>query len=108
MGKENDLTEREKRQIEASTISKFVRKKYSENGRQNCGRKEKLTARAKRSTVTPGIKNNMSSQMIKTTLGLPVHKRTVLRVLANDKNVKYAKYKKQPMLTKEHIQKRRE
>lgn len=50
----------------------------------------------------------MSSQMIKTTLGLPVHKRTVLRVLANDKNVKYAKYKKQQMFTKEHIQKRRE
>ena len=63
--KKNDLTEREKGQIKAyydqglnfaeigrkigrnrTTISKFLRKKYSENGRQNCGRKEKLTERA--------------------------------------------------------------
>ncbi|KAJ3648775.1 hypothetical protein Zmor_020551 [Zophobas morio] len=127
MGKENDLTKREKGQIKAyydqgltfakigrkigrvwTTISKFVRKKYNENERQNCGRKEKLTAHAKRSIVTLATKDNMSSQGIKTTLGLPVHKRTVLRVLANDKNVKYAKYKKQPILTKEHIQKRRD
>ena len=34
-------------------------------------------------------KDNMSSLRIKTTLGLPVHKRTVLRILSNDKNVKY-------------------
>ncbi|KAJ3666559.1 hypothetical protein Zmor_001997 [Zophobas morio] len=112
MGKENDLTKHEKGQIEAyydqgltfakigrvwTTISKFVRKKYNENEGQNCGRKEKLTVRAKRSIMTLATKANMSSQEIKTTLGLPVHKRPVLRVLVNDKNVKYAKYKKQPI-----------
>ena len=99
-GQKNDLTEREKGQIEAyydqglsfaeirrqtgrdrTPISNFVRKKYSENGRQNYGRKEKVTACAKRSTVTLVTKDTMSSQRIKTTLELPVHKRTVLRVL---------------------------
>ena len=127
MGRTKDLSDNEKTRIEAyaelghtvtaiatrlgrhkSTISRFLHPGVNQRCRSNSGRKPVLTIRDRRRIIQLATHDQMSSSRIRTTLGVPVHRSTVYRVLSSDKNVRYAKRKLMPRLQPKHIVARRE
>lgn len=126
MGKGCDLSDREKGNIEAwydgglsfteigkrlkrdrTTVAKFVKNQRSPTGRTKTGRKTVLTCRDRRNIFRLATQENMSSAKIKSTMAIPASRRTILRALNQNCNVKYAKYKKKPQLSESHKKDRR-
>ena len=127
MGRKQDLTEREKGQIQAlaelglsptaiaaklgrarTTIVRFQDPNYARTSRSRCGRKSILTLRDRRHIINLAVNHGMSSGKIKDVLNLRANRSTVYRVLQAKKNLKFAKRKRQPNLNEKHMAIRRE
>jgi len=125
MGKEKDLTDYEKGQIDAlneqglnkseigrrvnrnrTTISKYLNANRSSRGKKASGRKEKFDCRTKRRIFKLVTTEGMSCNSVKNCMGLKETRWTVLRCLHANGNVKYASMKKCPLLKPVHITKR--
>ena len=125
MGKQKDLTQYEKGQIDAlseqgvsyseiarrigrnkSTISKYFTKSRSINGKKQSGRKEILDQRTKRRIFKLATTESMSCQGIASCLSMDASRWTVLRCLKKNKNVTYAKMKSRPLLKEKYLHKR--
>lgn len=85
-----------------STVSTFLQDPDNYGTRKRSGRPRKLSNRSVRQVLKTAKQRGMSAARIKSTLSLPVSKRTVQRVLKANPNLKYVKRKKTPRLTARH------